>query len=233
MASAVPTPPNVPRTSYQGNSKAAAANAAEATEPEEDATPRMKKIDGVKVTKVKKPLGQRIAENFGGDNLQTVGKVLLVTVLLPSAKDLMMEMVEVGTRRLIYGESSRRSGSGVVGSASRRPTGYSSISTQGRLVGSAERNEPAMTSRERQMFDFSGLLIEDLGKAEEIIMEMEAAIDEFGWVTVGDFYEAIGESGNGFTDRKFGWDSHAFDGATPKRVRGGWVLDIPAPVGLK
>lgn len=231
MASAVPTPPNVPRTSYQGNSKAAS-NATEPAAPEEDTTPRMKKIDGVKVTKLKKPLGQRIAENFGGENLQTVGKVLLVTVLLPSAKDLMMEMVQVGTQRLIYGEGARRNG-GTVGNSSRRPTGYSSISTQGRLVGSAERNEPAMTSRERQMFDFSGLVFDDLGQAEEIIMEMEAAIDEFGWVTVGDFYESIGESGNGFTDRKFGWDNKAFEGATPKRVRGGWILDIPAPVGIK
>lgn len=235
MSSVAPTPPNLPKTPYQGNSKVAAAKASEAEESKDEVT-RIKKIE-VNVVKVKKPLGKRIAESFGGQDLKGVGRFVALEVLLPGARDILFDVVKEGAHRALYGDSSRRqsSGSSISSGGSRlRPTNYSSISSQSRIVGSSARSDqPSMSSRERQMFDFSGLLIEDLGKAEEILMEMEAAIDEFGLVTVGDFYEAIGESGNGFTDRKFGWDAQAFEGATPKRVRGGWILDIPTPVGIK
>lgn len=231
MSSAVPTPPPTPKTAYQGNSKVAA-NAV-AAEPKEDESPRIKKIEGVNVIKVKKPLGQRIAESFGGDDLKTVGKVLFVTVLLPGAKDLLMDVIEVGGRRMIFGESSRsRSGSSsVIGGATRiRQTSYGAAS---RNISSSVRDTITVNDRERRTFDFSNLIVsEDAAKADEIIMEMEAAIEEFGVVTVADFFNAIGVTGNGFTDRKFGWDAAAFTGAEPKRVRGGWVLDIPEPLGI-
>lgn len=233
MSSAVPTPPPTPKTAYSGNSKVAAAKAAENPEPKEDSTPKLKKIEGVNVVKIKKPLTQRIAQSFGGDDLKTVGKVLFVTVLLPGAKDLMMDFVEVGTRRLIYGDSGRaRSSGSVIGGGTRiRTTSYGAAS---RNISNSVREQPTINDRERRTFDFSNLIVsEDAAKADEIIMEMENAIEEFGVVTVADFFNAIGVSGNGFTDRKFGWDAEAFAGAEPKRVRGGWVLDIPEPLGIK
>ncbi len=232
MSSAVPTPPPTPKTAYQGNSKVAAAKATESEEPK-DETPKVKKIEGVTVVKVKKPLGQRIAENFGGQDLKTVGKTLALTVLLPGAKDIMMSLLEEGGRRLIYGDSARRSsGNGLIGGGGTRirQTSYGSAS---RNISSNSVRESTLGARELRQFDFSNLVIEDAAKADEIIMEMETAIEEFGVVTVADFFEAIGESGNGFTDRKFGWDAKAFAGAEPKRVRGGWILDIPEPLGIK
>lgn len=231
MSSAVPTPPPTPKTAYSGNSKVA--SNAPVTEPKEDETPKIKKIAGVNVVKVKKPIGTRIAESFGGDDLKTVGKVLFVTVVLPGAKDLLMDIVEVGGRRLIFGDTarSRSSSSSIIGGGTRiRQTSYGAAS---RNVGSSAR-EVAIDDRARRTFDFSNLIVsEDAAKADEIIMEMETAIEEFGVVTVADFFNAIGVSGNGFTDRKFGWDAEAFAGAEPKRVRGGWVLDIPEPLGIK
>lgn len=229
MSSAVPTPPPAPRTSYQGNSKAAAANATAVEETKE--APRVKKIEGVNVVKVKKPLGKRIAENFGGQDLKSVGKLLAVTVLLPGAKDIMMNLLEEGGRRMIYGETaSRRSGSIIGGGTQIRRTSYGAASRGGSNIISGGQSN--LDPREKQMFDFSNLLIADATKADEIIMEMETAIEEFGVVTVADFFEAIGESGNGYTDRKFGWDAKAFAGAKPVRGRGGWILDIPAPLEI-
>lgn len=231
MSSAVPTPPPTPKTAYQGNSKVAAAKAADVEEPKAE-TPKVKKIEGVTVVKVKKPLGQRIAQNFGGQDLKTVGKTLALTVLLPGAKDIMMSLLEEGGRRLIYGETARRSsGSSIIGGGTRiRQTSYGAAS---RSISDNTVRESSLGSRELRQFDFSNLVIEDAAKADEIIMEMETAIEEFGVVTVADFFEAIGETGNGFTDRKFGWDAKAFAGAEPKRVRGGWILDIPEPLGIK
>jgi hypothetical protein len=58
---------------------------------------------------------------------------------------------------------------------------------------------------------------------------MDTAIDEFGYVTVADLFDAIGETGNGFTDQKRGWDAQTFEQADVKSVRGGYILDLPAP----
>jgi hypothetical protein len=233
MSSEVPTPPPTPKTVYSGNSKVASEKATDAEEPQLE-TPKIKKIVGVNVVKVKKPLGKRIAESFGGEDLRTVGKVLAVTVLLPGAKDIMMSLLEEGGRRIIYGETARRSPrTGFLGGGETRIR-QTSYGANSRIpIGNSARESTTLGSRELRQFDFSNLLIEDAAKADEIIMEMEAAIEEFGVVTVADFFEAIGESGNGFTDRKFGWDAKAFAGAEPKRVRGGWILDIPEPLGIK
>lgn len=224
MSSAVPTPPITPKTAYQGNSKVAAANAAAAADAPAEG-PKLKKIEGV--VKVKKPLGKRIAESFGGQDLKTVGRTLAVTVLLPGAKDIMMSLLEEGGRRMIYGEESRRSSGSVLGGSRIRPTSYGAASR------GAARESSTLNANAKRRFDFSDFLIEDAARADEIINELEIAIEEFGLVTVGDLFEALGESGNGFTDRNFGWDARAFNGAEPKRVRGGWILDIPEPVAIK
>jgi len=227
MSSAVPTPPVTPKTSYQGNSKAAAANAtAKADAPAEG--PKLKKIEGV--VKVKKPLGKRIAENFGGENLKVVGKGVLMEVLLPGARDILFDIIKEGAHRSLYGDAPRRSSSGsVLGGSRIRPTSYGAASR-----GAARESSPStLSANAKRRFDFSDFLIEDAARADEIINELEIAIEEFGLVTVADLFEALGESGNGYTDRNFGWDAKAFDGAEPKRVRGGWILDIPEPVGIK
>lgn len=226
MSSAVPTPPTTPNTAYRGNSKVAS------NEPETAATsdvPKLKKIEGV--VKVKKPLGKRIAESFGGQDLKTVGKTLAVTVLLPGAKDIMMSLLEEGGRKIIYGDDARRGST----AGRLRQTSYGAASRGATVITSAVRDsrEAAITPREKSQFDFSGLLIEDPTVADRIIMEMESAIEEFGLVTVADFFEAIEVSGNGYTDRQFGWDAKAFAGAEPKRVRGGWILDLPEPLPIK
>jgi hypothetical protein len=66
--------------------------------------------------------------------------------------------------------------------------------------------------------------------ALEVVERLGDAINEFGIVTVADFYDFIGQTGNGFTDQKHGWNSQAFQGAEVKRARGGgYYLDLPTP----
>jgi hypothetical protein len=226
-SNAVPAPKV---TNYQGNSKVAQENAAAEAEAETERVPA-KKIEGVEVVKAKKPLGRRIRESFGGDDLKTVGKMLLVTVILPSAKDLLMDVVKEGGHRMIYGESSGRVGSSpsIVGSGSRiRTTNYSTMS-QSPLVVPKQQGITTLNSHERAMFDFSSLVFPEQNMALEVLERLNDAITEFGIVTVADFYDFIGQTGNGFTDQKHGWNVQAFQGAEVRRVRGGFILNLPTP----
>jgi hypothetical protein len=227
MSSAVPAPKV---TNYQGNSKVAQENAAvSVSEPERVPA---KKIEGVTVVKTKKPLGSRIKESFGGQDLRTVGKVLAVTVLLPSAKDLMMKLIEEGGHRIIYGDSSRgvsSSSQTIVGSGSRiRTTNYSAM-TASPVVGS-RNNGPAISQSQNPGFDFSQFVFPEQDMALEVLEKLTDAIEEFNIVSVADFYDFIGQTGNGFTDQKYGWNIQAFAGAEVKRARGGgFFLNLPTP----
>ena len=232
MSSAVPGP----KINYAGNSNLDKQIAAEEASKAE---PRVKKIEGVKVLQSKPTLGAKFRKNFGGANLKAVGMAVLIEVIVPNAKDLLFDVISEGSQRTIYGESGRRRGgsigssiaSTIVGSRT-RGTNYSNISTQSRIVGSASTNT-SLSARERQMFDVTHLAFPDKFQATEVIERMSDAISEFGMVTAADFYDLIGEDGNGFTDQKFGWDTRAFAGTKVIKVRDGWAIDLMPPLEVK
>lgn len=231
MSSAVPGPKVAP-TNYQGNSKVAQENAAAVAEAVEVERVPAKKIEGVEVVKAKPTLGSRFATTFGGDNLKTVGKSVFMEVLLPGARDMAFDMVKEFAHKALYGDTGRRTSIGqqvVNGAASRiRTTNYSTMS-QSPLVGSQSVGITTLGAQEKARFDFSNLVFPDKAMAMEVIERMNDAITEFNIVTVADFYDFIGQTGNGFTDQKHGWNSQAFQGAELRSVRGGFVLNLPTP----
>lgn len=228
MSTAVPTPP----VNYSGNSKVAkeqAEAAASAQKPQEERKP-MQKIEGVEVVKTKPSLGSRFAATFGGQNLKTVGKTVALEILLPGARDIVFDIVKESAHRMLYGDSVRRPqgslGQQIVGSTANRirTTNYSTMST------SPVINQQAMTPQQKAQFDFSTLVFADQNMALEVLEKLNDAITEYNVVTVADFYDAIGETGNGFTDQKHGWNRQAFQGAEVRRARGGgYFLFLPAP----
>jgi len=226
MSSAVPGP----KVNYQGNSKLDREVAAEPIKAE----PKIKKIEGVNVIKTKKSVGRRIKENFGGQDLKTVGLFLLMDVVLPKSRDLIFDLISEGAHRSIYGEPTRRSGpssSSIVGSSRIRATNYGAAS-RSPIVGSASVSAPTLSAQERSSFDFSGLNFQSVDKAQEVLERMADAIEEYGTVSVADFYDAIGATGTGFTDQTHGWDARAFAGATVQRSRMGYYLNLPSPIEI-
>jgi hypothetical protein len=233
MTTAVPAPKV---TNYQGNSKVAQENAAAEAEANAERVPA-KKIEGVSVVKAKKPLGSRIKDSFGGQDAKSVGSFVVMEVLLPGARDILFDIVKESAHRFLYGDGARRNTNGgsssIVGSGSRiRTTNYSTMSASP-IVGSsrASNNAPStLSQRDRNLFDFSNLIFPEQDMALEVIERLGDAIDEFGIVTVADFYDFIGQTGNGFTDQKHGWNTQAFQGAEVKRARGGgYFLSLPTP----
>lgn len=224
----------VQKVNYQGASKNPKVPAAETlTEAVEK---RLKKIDGVTIIETKPSLGKRFRSVFGGQDLKTVGKYLLLDVVVPSGRDLLFDLIKEGGHRAIYGDSPRRSSpiSSIIGGHRVGQTNYSSISSP-TLSGNRRQGDTniVQTQNPRSQFDFSGLVITDRVKVQEILEGMTDAIEEYGVVTVADFYDIIGMSGNGFTDRSFGWDAALFGTADVKKVREGYILDMAPPRGIK
>jgi hypothetical protein len=230
MSSATPAP----KINYAGNSKLDKEIAAEEAAKSE---PRLKKFEGVNVVQSKPTLGKRFLKSFGGQNLKAVAVAVLLEVVVPNAKDLLFDIVNEGAQRSIYGENGRRRTSSsalaqtiVGGGVSRmRGTNYNSISNQTRIIANAAPAQ-SISDRERQQFDFSNVIFPTRDHAEEVLETLKSAVEDFGWVPVADLFEALEISGNGFTDRKFGWNAHALSGSKVHKVREGFILLLEPPV---
>jgi hypothetical protein len=175
----------------------------------------------------KKSLRKQFSDTFvAGDFRGAVGYVVM-DVMLPAAKDMIVEAGSQGIERLIFGETRRR------GSRSPQagPTGYvqynrmSGPTVASRISGPAR----AMSRAARSRFNFDELILESRTEAEEVIDRLFDLVSRYETASVADLYELVGITST-HTDHKWGWlDLH---GAGVSRIRGGYLLDLPEPEPL-
>ena len=84
---------------YQGNSK----------HPKREVVAK-KEITPVveSATEVKKPITRRVREVFFGSDIQSVSQYLVQDVLLPAARNLLVDFTTQGINRAVYGETAPR-----------------------------------------------------------------------------------------------------------------------------
>lgn len=185
--------------------------------------PEIKKIiDGE--AKVKKPsITKRFKDNLKGDDAQTVGEYILMDVIIPATKRVIVDSVSQGIERMLYGTSSPRPVQRING-------GYSPYSSYGRST--TVRSAPTRRENPRASasFDFNDIVVPDLYSAEQVISSLGDLIDTYEVATVADFYSMVGVSGNGYTDRAWGWTDIRGSRAVP--TRDGFMLILPKPIPL-
>lgn len=152
-------------------------------------------------------------------------RYVIFDVLLPSAKDMIVEAVSQGAEKLILGESRRRSTTPPLSG----PTGYVSYN---RMNMGGRNNGPsrAISRQARARHNFDEIVMNDRVEAEEVIDRLFDLVNRYETATVADLYELVGLASS-HTDNKWGWvDLH---GAGVSRIRGGYLLDLPEPEVLE
>lgn len=185
-----------------------------------------KVIEGT-VVRRKTPLGTRFRNAFlGGEDIQSVAGYVFHDVLLPAAKDMFVDAMNLGTERMVFGEA--RSSSG----RSRHSRGRSEKEDYGRYSKETRRDEPrGMTRKARANHDFDELIIPSRPEADVIIDKMYAILEKYEVVTVGDFYEMCGEPAD-WTDDDWGWTD--LRGTSSTRLNGGgYLINLPRPEPLE
>lgn len=76
------------------------------------------------------------------------------------------------------------------------------------------------------------LVYETRADAEDVLNGMSEIIDNYGFVTVADLYDISGLPGAYYTDSIIGWKGSIKE-STIKKVRDGYVIDLPKPEVLK
>lgn len=189
-----------------------------------------KRVDAVvtgQVIQRKKSFGRKLLETFTGEDVHDAGSYVFFEVLVPATKKLMLDIVNEGLQRVLWG-----------GSNTRRPTmnRQPDYTSYNRYYNMAQERRPNVTERNapvsgyRKPYDFDDYIIPDRGEADMVLDRLNDLIESFGAATVADLYDLLGRTGVPYTNQNYGWTSSR-DMST-SRVAHGYVLNLPRPVPL-
>jgi hypothetical protein len=177
----------------------------------------------------KKSLGKRAREIFVGGDSKTVIQYMISEILVPQAKDMIVEAVQQGFERMIFGESRSRHRTGSRPAGPNNYTNYNRYSGRGNNpIGRSERADrpPAASTRSNVLDD---IVVQTRVEADAVLDQMFEIVNEYGSVSVADLYTSLDWSSNSI-DHKWGWTSLA--GSDIRRVHDGYLLMFPKPVSL-
>jgi hypothetical protein len=185
----------------------------------------VKRVTSTDPVKRRKSLRKQFAETFVGGDAKTAAQYTIFEVLIPAARDMVVETIQQGFEKLIYGDSRRRGGSTPPQGG---PTGYVSYNryAMGQMQSSPQRT---MSRIARSRHDFDEIVLQSRVEAEEVIDRLFDLVSRYDSATVADLYELVGLP-SAHTDQKWGWRD--VRGAGVSRIRDGYLLDLPEPQPL-
>lgn len=172
--------------------------------------------------KKKKSLKRKFYDVFLGDPSKDAIRYIVNDVLLPAIKSTFYDMITGGLQMRLWGDVSQR----------RRPSGSSygqnSYVRYDKISYQDQKREPSR--RTRAMHEFDEITFGSKAEAVDIRDSLVDAIDQYGAVTVADFYDLIGTDSNP-SDRDWGWNN--LSAATVSYTPDGWIINFPKTIPLK
>lgn len=185
--------------------------------PNNDPKPQMKPVTTNVVVR-KESETKKFGKRFFSEDAKTVGSHVVDSVIIPSLQKLLSDAVKGAIDWLIYGSKGSRSTTGV-GTIS-----YGSMYRRDGLVNPNPVYTNPMISQKPSLYAINDIAFSDRGEAEEVLLRMKESIVSYGMVSVGDFYDLVGQRAN-FTDQKWGWFN--LDTADVIRVDNGFCIRFP------
>ena len=170
------------------------------------------------VTKVKKSFSQRLLDSIVKEDLPDIKTRLIEEVIIPNLQEGTFNLLN-NALAIIFGRPVKSSGG---------RTNYSSASTRASYT--PYYNDRTTSETRRPTYQFDDVLFDTRQKADSVIHEMYGTIDEYGIVSVADYYDLSGlvPTSNDFN---YGWTS--LDGATVSTVRDGYIIKLPRAKSIK
>lgn len=179
---------------------------------------RAHKIASGQVKARKKKGMRKFADIFVQEDVDSVKAYVFFDVLVPALKDLVSDVIKNGIDRILYGETNRSEKRGKASKISYRRF------YEDRDYDYRDRRGPIRTG-----YDFEDYILDNRGEAEEILMTMDDILDQYGVVSVLDYYDLLGVSSTP-TDNKYGWTN--LRNAKVVHVRGGYIIKLPRAMPL-
>ncbi|MDO5540805.1 MAG: hypothetical protein Q4F83_12185 [Eubacteriales bacterium] len=173
---------------------------------------KVEKIVSGSVKSKKKNGIQKITDVFIPEDVENVKTYVFEDVIVPAVKDIILDTV-----RAFLGIDKKTG----------RNSNASKVAYRSYYDKDNRRDSNA--TRIRTGYDFDDIILDNRGEAEDVLARMDELIDTYGLVSVADFYDLVGVSGN-YTDNKYGWSN--IRSASVIRVRDGYMIKLPKALPL-
>lgn len=183
-----------------------------------------KVINGETIVKDKSLISKILAH--AGTDTDDLMTYLINDVAVPKLKDLLSDLVDKGSKRIIYGKSNVRSASG--NGVTYNYNGISSKSST--VISPSNRSTTVALTQSQDSYDDKSIILSDRVDAEKILNSLRGRIAEFGVASVSNLYQFMGRATT-FTDRNWGWTN--LDSADIVSVKEGWLLKLPKAKSLR
>lgn len=175
---------------------------------------KVEKIISGSVKSKKKTGLQKITNVFVPEDVDDVKSYIFEDIVVPAVKDIILDAV--------------RAFLGVNGSSRGKASTASKVSYR-KYYEDRDRRDYGNTPRTRTGYDCDDIILESRGEAEDVLARMDELIATYQLVSVADFYDLVGVSGN-YTDNKYGWTD--IRNASVVRVRDGYMIKLPKALPL-
>lgn len=175
---------------------------------------KVEKIISGSVKSKKKTGLQKITNVFVPEDVDDVKSYIFEDIVVPAVKDIILDAV--------------RAFLGVNGSSRGKASTASKVSYR-KYYEDRDRRDYGNTPKTRTGYDYDDIILESRGEAEDVLARMDELIATYQLVSVADFYDLVGVSGN-YTDNKYGWTD--IRNASVIRVRDGYMIKLPKALPL-
>lgn len=199
---------------YQSNAKSG-----KVQPPEEK---HLEPVVSGKVVRQKKPLGRKIKDVFVEADFKSVIRYVCTDVLIPAAKNMIVDGAQEGIKRLVYGNQANRPRGYGYGSGSHYS--YNNPINRGYSGGSsAPRPTPQITQGSRRQSP-DDIILQSRAEAELVLERLNDVIGKYEFATVADLYSLVGLPSQ-HTDNTYGWVGLV--GVQITQIREGFIIDLP------
>ena len=178
--------------------------------------PRVSKIATGTVTRKKETTASKFKKAFFGEDVVNVKDYVIFDVAIPAIKATLSDMIGNGVEVLLFGEAR--------GKRKKRDNDYASYYRRSDSSRGRDRDDRRSSSMNR----FDDICLDSRGEAEEVLSSLTDLTYDYGQASVADLYDLVGISAS-FTDEKYGWYKGDLRGASVRRSRDGFMLELPKP----
>lgn len=184
--------------------------------------PKVKKIKQTgSPSKKKQSLSKRLLTEISGDsNRSGIGSYILSEIVVPAAKDVLLNAITSGAKMLIFGgEPPKATGSTYAQSTYKPRTNYSN---------SYRATSSNRDYQKKSIFDSSIYIFDSRDEAQNTLDQLLDLIDTYGQASISDFCECIGEATT-YTDNTYGW-YNLNNARVVVSPQSGYYLNLPRPI---
>ena len=180
---------------------------------------RVEKVVHGSVKAKKRNSVSKFADAFISDDVGNVKSYVVTDILIPAIKNTILDII-TDSANMIFGGSARRKSNTPASRVS-----YGSFFNDSR---SSSRRFEERSAKPRYSYD--QFTFDHRNDAMDVLSTLREALDLYGQVTVADFYDAIGVTGE-FTDNEYGWIN--LSTAEVIRTREGYVIKLPRALPIE